>query len=157
MNRVNNFIQEASKEFKTADHLIYINQTMMGGNKILLFIAKKLYASCLNCIDALLIYEKCNRRISFVPTDFESKVSIFESDVLNNFRLDHDVIETVRELHEIVNEHEESPIEFSRGDRFVICSDGYETIKTLDISSLKNHMNVIRSFLYSVNEVANNV
>ncbi len=157
MSKVETLLQEAGNDFRTADHLVYINQTMMGGNKILLYIAKKLHSSCLNAIDALLFYERTNRRLSFTPTEFSSKISIFESEVVPRFRLSSDVVETINELHSVLNEHEESPMEFSRTDKFVICSEGYETVRTLDINNLKSYMNTIRSFLYSVNEVTKNV
>ena len=157
MEKINRLVQESNQDFRTADHLIYINATMHGSNKLLLFIAKKLYLAGLNSIDAVLHYEKVERRISFLPSDFGSKIYIFESEVLPRMRVVPDILEVLKELNLILNEHKESPIEFSRGDKFVICNDGYSTIRTLDLETLKSYRNIIRNFLYISNGMVKNV
>jgi len=136
---------------------MYINNTMASDGKLLIYIAKKLHLTVSNCLDALLNYEKHNRMIRILPSDFGSKIDIFENEVLPRMAIAPDVVDIIKELNSIANEHENSPVEFSRGDKFVICSDGYHTIKALDVEMLKHYIDAVRNFLYLVNGAIGNV
>ena len=56
MEKIKRLLQEANQDFRTAEHLMYINNTMASDGKLLIYIAKKLHLTVSNCLDALLNY-----------------------------------------------------------------------------------------------------
>ena len=53
------------------------------------------------------------------------------------------LIETIRE---ILIEHKRSPVEFSRGERFVICSSNYR-MKTIGVNDIKQYVAKTKLFV----------
>ena len=51
----------------------------------------------------------------------------------------------LREINEILKSHKESPVEFSKNGKFVICSESF-SLKTISSDLLKNY--IIKAKLY---------
>ena len=118
---------------------------------------QNLYISGMKMVDSLLHYERFYKRINFIPSDFDSRITMFENNLAPRMNIKQDVCKTVRELKLIIQEHKDSPVEFSRREKLVICSDGYTIVKTIDIEMLKSYILIMRGFLTIVNKVIKNV
>ncbi|MBW3016828.1 hypothetical protein KY316_00515, partial [Candidatus Woesearchaeota archaeon] len=54
--------------------------------------------------------------------------------------------------HSIITNHRQSPVEFSRKDKFVICSEGFK-VQTLSIKDLQNFIISTNEFFNEVNSI----
>lgn len=151
MEQIRRMVLEANNAFKTADHLAYVSYPLLKDNKLLLAIAQNLYIASLKGMDAVLHYEKLYKRINMLPVDFESRMYIFETNVVPRMNIRPGVSKIIKDLRFIVQQHRGSPIEFSRKEKFVICNDDYTTMKTIDNEMLKTYIVIMRDFLNTLN------
>lgn len=155
MEQVDRLILEANNAFRTADHLAYVSYPLLRENRLLLIITKNLFTAALKAVDVILYYEKMHKRLNVVPLDFDSKIMIFEKNLAQRMNIKSGVCKVIRDLRFIVNEHKESPIEFSRKEKFIICNDDYTSMRTIDIDVIKSYIVVMREFVNTVNRLKN--
>ena len=62
-------------------------------------------------------------------------------------------VKVIKDLHMLSKQHKDSPIEFFRRDKIVMCSEDYSSVKTIDIELLKNYIVDMRNFLEVVNKL----
>ncbi len=153
MEQVRRNILEANNAFKTADHLAYVSYPLLKDNKLLLAITQNLYMAGLKGMDAVLHYEYLYKRITMMPVDFESRMQIFETKVAPKMNIRQGIPKIIKDLRFIMQQHKNSPMEFSRREKFVICNDDYTTMKTIDIVMLKDYIVVMRDFLRVLGEL----
>ena len=151
MEQIRRMVLEANNAFKTADHLAYVRFPLLKDNKLLLAIVQNLYISGLKGMDAVLYYEKLYKRIMMLPVDFDSRIYIFEKNIAPRMNIRPGISKVIRDLKFIMQQHKNSPMEFSRKEKFVICNDDYTTMKTIDIEMLKTYIVVMRDFLRTLN------
>ncbi|HLC58658.1 MAG TPA: hypothetical protein VJI68_02260 [Candidatus Nanoarchaeia archaeon] len=147
MLKVLELVKEAEKQLNTADHLAKVSYPILKENKILLSVVYHLFDAGNLIIEAILLYEKLNKKINYLPTDFESKLKLFETEILSKNNFDRKIIISMNELNNIIKQHKESPIEFSRKENFVICNDDYSLIKILDVKMLYLYIEALRSIM----------
>lgn len=104
--------------------------------KILFSVAKNILAALEETMTAILEYERLFKRISPFNDTFDAKFTIFRNQVVPRYDLDKSYAKTMMDLREIVAAASKSPMEFSRKEKYVICSDSYE-IRTLTEQDLK--------------------
>lgn len=155
MEQVERAIKEANNAFRTADHLTYVSYPLLRDNRLLLAITQNLFVAGKKGMDAVLYHEKFNKRINMLPLDFDSRMSMFEKDIVPKMKLGGEVCKVIKDLRQITKQHRESPMVFSRKEKFVICSDDYSSMRAIDINFLKNYVVSIRSFLRGVNNLEN--
>jgi hypothetical protein len=157
MEKILDLIFEANKAFNMADHLANISYPLLRDNKLLLAITQNLFISGLKGVSAILYYEKLNKKIEVLPFDFDSRIVIFESETARRFNIRLDIIQTIKNLKQILDHHKESPMEFSRNNKLIICNDDYSHIKSIDIEMLKIYIVVMRNFMLTLDGLRQNV
>ena len=86
---------------------------------------------------------------------FVSKFTMFKSNCANKYKIDQDYIKMVQDIKEIIIEHKKSPVEFSKKDRFIICSDNYQ-MKTVSVDQLKNYLKKAKLFISQTGNIIKN-
>ena len=157
MQQFKNALVQANNLFRTADHLAYVSYPLLKDNKLLVVITKNLYMAGVNGMDTILYYEKVYKRINILPTDFNSRMLIFEKQLVPRMKINSSICKIIKDLRFIINQHRESPVEFSRKDKFVICNDDYSMVKTIDLEILKSYIVIMREFLHFVNGLKKDV
>ena len=157
MKKFKNALVKANNLFRTADHLAYVSYPLLKDNKLLVVITKNLYMAGVNGMDTILYYEKVYKRINILPTDFNSRMLIFEKQLVPRMKINSSICKIIKDLRFIINQHRESPVEFSRKDKFVICNDDYSMVKTIDLETLKSYIVIMREFLHFVNGLKKDV
>lgn len=157
MEKFQEDILEATKYFRTADHLACVTYPLLKDNKILWTIAKNLYLTSYKGVSAVLHYEQLYRRIRLLPVDYDLRIQIFERDVAPRMKIDRNVLNVVKSLRILMQKHKESAVEFSRNNRIIICDEEYTQVKTLDLDMLKSYILVMRSFLYFIGRFGKDV
>ena len=143
-------VKIATKAFHTADHLAYVSYPLLKDNKLLLAITQNLYLAGVNGLDAVLHYERMYKRLNIIPIDVESKILLFETKIESKINVPG-VSKVIKDLRFITRHHRDSKMEFSRKEKFIICSEDYSMMKTIDIEMLKTYIVVMRSFIYVLN------
>lgn len=141
--------EKALNNLKSAEQGISFTYPLVKENKVLLSVVNNLFLACTNNMGSLLHYELTYKRIPMFDDNFESKFRLLRSRVQEKYHLDAEHLKLMRDLKDIIVAHNESPIEFSRGGKFIICKDNYE-LKEITIESLKVAMGKTKLFIDDV-------
>lgn len=153
MEEFKRLVLEANKYFKTADHLVYVTYPLVQDHKLLITALENLYLAMKCSMDAIIYYDKMFKRIGPVPEAFETKYEVFEMKCAPRYKIPSNFVDVLKELKRFVNDHKGSQVEFVRHNKVVICSEGYETIRTVDLSLVKNYVIYVRGFMKVVNGI----
>lgn len=147
------FKQKANRLFQTADHLTYMVYPMVKDNKLLMGIVKDLDDANKCAMDIIINNERKQKRIKALPDNFHTKLVAFRQHCAARYGVSDDIIQSIAELRDIVEEHNKSTVEFSRKDRFLIFSEGYDKMNVIEFSKLKNHLNKTRKLMEVINKI----
>lgn len=157
MENFHKMIKEANFAFNTADHLTYVTYPLIQEVKLTITIINNLYQAVAKAMDAVIYYDRMYKRINPVPENFSAKYDVFKNKCARRYNITERDLDLIRTLRNIVLSHKDSPMEFIRKDKFVICSDSYASVKTIDINKLKEYIILTRSFMEKINSIARTV
>ena len=146
MENYQELIQKARLQFETADHLLHVTYPLIKDPKLLIGITTNLFNAVDHSINALLQIDYLYNKTPIFKDSFKSRFNLFRSKTVTKHSILKDHINTVTELREIYDAHKKSPVEFPRGDKFVICNSdfSFQTVTTQDI---KRQLKKVDSFL----------
>lgn len=147
------YVKKAQQSFKAGDHLLYVTYPLVKDMKLIVTIVENFYIAVVMIIDAALYYDKMFKRITIVPESFESRFEIFKNKSAERYGFTKKEVEVIRDLRTIVKSRRESPMEFVRKEKFVICSDGYSAIRAIDVNLLKAFSTNIRSMVAKLEKI----
>ncbi len=147
-------LENAKKHLKVADHMTYVTFPVVKDNKLMMIVMENLFLSLSNAMTALLEYELMMRRISPYGKMFDEKFEAFRNDIQHRYNFDKEQLLMIKRIKEIVVEHKRSPIEFSKDDKFVICSNSYE-MKTVTIEQMKEFLAKTKIFIEEIDYILN--
>lgn len=150
-------VKEANSAFNTADHLTYVTYPLLKEVKLSITVIENLYIAVTKAMDAIIYYDRMYKRINPIQENFEAKLGVFRNSCARRYNIDERYINLIKNLRNLVSSHKESPMEFVRKDKFVICSDSYTNIKTIDINKLKDYVIQTRSFIDQINIIAKSI
>lgn len=136
----------AVKHYKTADHMLFMTYPLVKDPKLLLAVTDNVFLALKNSMASILYHDRIFKRIPIFQDNFESMFNMFryKSALLN--KVDKEYITLIQDIHEIIQEHKKSPVEFSRKDSYIICSKDYE-FKTISTNKLKDYLLKTKKFL----------
>ncbi|MBR9677569.1 hypothetical protein GOV04_05500 [Candidatus Woesearchaeota archaeon] len=137
---------QAQRYLYLADHMLTQTYPLVRDNKLLLPVLKNIFLGMQSAMDSVLTYERLYKRIPAYPDNFESKIRLFREKIVTRKNLDVEMVKLMRELHEIIQMHKKSPVEFQRKDAFVICSSDYR-MKTFTANDLKKYLLKAKLFI----------
>ena len=152
MEKFQESLKKAKYDTHIADHMIYITYKVVDNPKLLLSAMKKILASMLLALEALLQYERLFKRIPALPQSQTSRLLLLKDYCTKKYKLSQNYIYLIKELNDLIVAHESSPVEFSRNSRFVICSHNYR-MKTITINKIKEYLSLNKAFLKDVEEI----
>ena len=145
-------IIEANKAFKTADHLIYVTYPLVNDVKLIVTIVDNLNKALLYGVEALLQYEYLYKRISFMPREFSDKIEVFKSYCIPKYNISRESLLLVSDIKNLVEHRKNSPIEFVRSEKFVMCTSDYK-MRVLNYDKVKNFTLLTREFINKLNVI----
>ncbi len=149
MEAYQRLLTEAKKKLSLADHMLFVTHPLLKDPKLLLAVMENLFLAQTHTMGALLYYERIFKRVQPFFDTFESKYRVFSEKCLERYNLDPDYLDFLRSIKEVLVAHKRSPIEFSRKDQFVICSEDYE-LKVLNISEIKELVAKTKQFYVDI-------
>ena len=151
MEKFQESLLKAKKNIHLADHMIFVTYKLVNDPRLLLSAIKNIFNSLQNTVDSLLYYERVFKRISAYPENFGSKFSILK-DNCNRLNLNQSYLYLIKDIHTLLVDHKNSPVEFSRKDRFIICSSNYRT-KSISLKEIKEYLSRSKSFINEVETI----
>ena len=138
--------EKARKNINIADHMIYMTYNVVKDPKLLLTIMDNIFLSLTYGMSSLLHYERMYKKVAAFPENFESKLELFKERVAPKYGIPLENIKMMQKVKDIILEHKRSPMEFVRGNKFVICNDSYK-MRTLSVDEIKEYIKKTKEFL----------
>ena len=152
MEKFRSIVLEANKRLKLADHMLYVTYPLVKDHKLLIHILENIDKSLKCSIDAYLRYDRIYKRINANPETFLEKINIFSKISSKRYFFTQSDFEFIQEIDDLIRKHKESPIEFVRGNKFVICSEDYKT-RVLTAENVKNMISKAKPFIFKLNNI----
>tara|TARA_Y100000310_G_C20373496_1_gene664640 strand:- start:233 stop:739 length:507 start_codon:yes stop_codon:yes gene_type:complete len=144
----------AGKKIQIADHMLTMTYPMVKDPKLLLAVMENIFLALTNSIGSLLHYERIYKRVPPFQDTFVSKFNVFRQKCQKRLNIDNEAILMVQEIKEIILQHKKSPVEFTRNNSFIICSEDYR-MKTITLEKMKNYILKSRLFVQNINNIIN--
>ena len=145
---------EAGKKISLADHMLFVTYPLVKDSKLLLAVMENIFLAHTHIMGSLLYYERIYRRVDPFFDTFESKYRLFSEKCAPRYAIETDYLKLMREVKETLTAHKRSPIEFSRKDQFVICSEDYQ-LKVLKVEDIKNLVSKTKEFFNKIKSLLN--
>lgn len=139
-------LKKAISCFKVADHLTYVTLPLVHDNKLIITILENINLALIHGMNAVLEYEKHYKRVLLLNDGFEFRYEVFTKKIIGRYGFIKEDALLIYELRNFVKERKEAPIEFTRVNKFVICSDNYR-MKTVSIEDIKKYLLKTKTFL----------
>ncbi len=141
----NSPLAKALDHYQTAEHLFYGALPLAKDPKLLPGIVKSISNSLELVLEQLLITEKMA-----VPEGLLKKINAARP-FIKKYHLSNEDVTFMLRIHEILYQQKQSPVEFRRGDRHIICSADYdlEIVSAQDVEGFLQHTKKILHSLKS--------
>ncbi len=137
---------KARKNLQTADYMAFMTYPLVKDSRILLAVTENLFLALTNSMAAILHHDRLFKKIPPFQDTYESKYGLFKEKSIRMHNLSKDYLALMEEVKEIIIQHKKSPIEFTRRDAFIICSDDYR-IKVINIEKIKEYISKTKRFV----------
>ena len=145
-------MSKAKKNVIVADHMISVTYPLIKDTKLLIAVLDNIFLALTNSVGALLHYERLFKRIPPFHETFESKFNLFRLRCIDKFNIDKAYIPFILDIKDIIIQHNKSPVEFAKGDKFVICSENYK-MKAISLKDIKEYLNKTKNFTNQVDGI----
>jgi hypothetical protein len=152
MEEFQKFRELAKKSIFQAEHILNVTYPMVQDTRLLIGAIENINLSLANAVSSVIAYERQFRRVPNYNDDFEFKYSLFKSKVSQRYKIDKTYLMLMDNVRSIIQKHRESPVEFTRNDKFVICSEGWR-IESLSVKQLKDMISKTKEFINSITKI----
>lgn len=136
------------KHINLADHILTQTYPLVEDTKILINVIYNIHKAIFMTISMALEHE---RNFKKIPPYHKNQESMINSFTFIQKKLKNNYIPFIESINEIIKKHKESPIEFTRKDKFVICSEDYK-IRTISVKEMKKYISMSKIFLNEIEE-----
>lgn len=144
--------ENAKKKIRIADHMLIMTFPLVKDPKILLAVMENIFSALSDAMSSLVFYERLFKRVPIFQDTFDSKFNLFRDRLVQKHEINKEYVNLIQEIREILTEHKRSPVEFSRGDRFIICSSNYR-MKTISCNDLKKYIAKTKMFITDIDRL----
>ncbi len=152
MEKVKALQRESDIKIRSADHLLTVTYPVIKDPKMLVVVTQNIYTSMISGMKALLYYDRLYKRIGPLSADFWSQLDVFRRGSCKRYQIDQKFCQQIQELRQLIEKRQKSTMEFTRKDKFVICSGNYN-LSVLNIKKVKNYLALAKLFNKKVNKV----
>ena len=147
-----NHLKKSKRYLHIADHMLTQTYPLIKDPKLFVAIMDNVFLCLSSSLDALVFYERELKEIPPFHNSFESKFNVFKLKLMSKYSIDVSFLKFIEDIKNIILKHRESPVEFARNDKFVICSEEYD-LTSISIDSMKKFIKQSKLFLELVNKI----
>ncbi|MBI2631840.1 hypothetical protein HYW75_02455 [Candidatus Pacearchaeota archaeon] len=144
---------EAEKNWRSADHFIYVLYPAIKDEKLLLRSLENLYKGLVMAITTVLKLEYIHNKIE-LSKDQKKNLEIFFRKCALKYGMIESDLELLKKVIILGKKHKESGFEFPRNGRVVIMDDEGNTL-TLSMDEMKKYLEVVRKLIINVKKQLN--
>ena len=152
MERFQESREKAKKNIHIADHMLTVTYPLVKDTKLLLAILENVFLGYVNAMSAILYHDRLFKTIPPFQNTYESKLRMFKEKSMRKHKLSNDYLMELQEIRELLKEHKESPVEFVKQDKFVICSETYK-MKTIGLKNIQQYIDRAKLFIAEVDKI----
>jgi hypothetical protein len=152
MEKFQLYRENAAKKLKFAEHSLRFTFPVVQDARLLLGVNENLLQALQNLVFSAVAYERLFRRVPPYIETFESQYKIFKEKVAARYNIDEKYIKMIERVLEISKKHKDSPVEFSKNSKFVICSGSYN-IDALSVKEFEGLVSDAGMFFKIVNSI----
>ena len=152
MEKFQELREQAKKKLQLADHILTMTYPLVKDSRLLIAAVENLFLAFTNGMNSVLYYERLFKRIWPFPDNFTSKFDVFKDKCVKRYELDAEYLKIMRDIKDIIVAHKKSPMEFSRKENFVICSDNYR-MRSISANELKVYVEKAKLFIKTVSTI----
>lgn len=145
-------LEVAQKNIHVADHMLNMTFKLVNDPKLLLLVLERLTLSLKNAMGSVLYLERKYKRIPPFSDDMDTMLSIFRARCTRRYNFDEDYAEVIQNVCILHKEHTQSPVEFRRGEQYVICSENLR-VNVLSSATLQRYIEKTKAFIKDVREM----
>ncbi|MFT4326030.1 MAG: hypothetical protein ACMXYK_00850 [Candidatus Woesearchaeota archaeon] len=146
MEQYDDTLAIAKQKIFVSEYMLSNTYELLKDPKLLLAILDNVHTAYMETLKSLLGYERFFKRIPSYATSLESMINVYSLKVQKRYDLDKKYAISMMEIKEILDEHKDAAVEFSRKEKLVIANDSY-TLKTISKESLKKTIETCKEFL----------
>ena len=144
--------EKAIQQYDAAFHLLNVTFPLVKDPKLLIGIINNLSQSFEHAMDSILAYEKQLRLVPNYSDNFQSKFNLFRYKCVRRNKIPIEHITLMMELKEILELQKKSPVEFQRGNRYILASKDYK-LRALSINDIKAYLTQNKDFLEHLDRI----
>lgn len=152
MDYIQELKEEALKKLKTADHILTQSYPLVKDTRLLLAVMDNIFLSLTSSMSSLLYQERLLKTIPPFHDNFDSKFNMFRSKIVGKYGIKKEHIDLLQEVNDTILEHRKSPVEFTRKDSFVICSEKYD-LKAVSADKISKYLSQAKDFVNSMSKL----
>jgi hypothetical protein len=147
-------LERAKKDIQLADHMLQVTYKLVNEPKMLVSIMERVKSSLTYSVAAILYHERYWKRIPPFPENAQAMFDVFKARCARRYSMKTSYLSLIVDVNQILREHQESPIEFRREDKFVICSPTYR-MKVVAVEDIKKYIQEAKSFVAEAERMVN--
>jgi len=155
MDRLFQHRQSALKNIQKADYMLATTYPLLKETKTLITISDHLLSSFMSSISMLLILERSKKNIPPYHETDESKLNSFKQYLVKKYKF-QEYLETIERIINISKEHEKSPVEFSRDNKYIILNEKLKKAESISEDDIKDYIKKAKDFAIKISEVVAN-
>lgn len=152
MENIRKLLKDAQEKMLRADHLAFMTYPQVKEPKMLALVVDNANAVFLDCMEALLCYERMYKRINPVKGDFDSELRVFRTHCCKRYGYPESVLGMVSEVKHLADKKRSCPVEFQRKESYMLCSEDYK-LDSLNAKKVQSYVQEAKRFLNKTLEV----
>lgn len=146
MEKFQELRENAKRKISIADHMLTQTYPLVQDPKLLLSVLENVFLALTNSMGAILHYERLFKRIPPFQDNFDSKYNMFRARIVERHDIERGHVEIIKEVKDIILQHRQSPVEFTRKDKLVICNGDYK-MKTISVNDIREYIREAKDFI----------
>jgi hypothetical protein len=142
-------MQKADSHLQAALYILTRTYPMVNDPKLLVGVIENINRSLVSTMEVLLQFERARKSIPPIRDNDESKLNLFKLRIVHMYPINENYISLIDDVQDILAKHNKSPVEFTRKDMFVICTEEYK-LRTISVEQMKKYISLAQLFLKEV-------
>ena len=144
--------EKAKFQHHAASHLLNTTYPVVKDPRLFLGVIGNLVTAADYATQAVLEHLHQQKKIPVYGKTLSSQILMLRSNVAQKYNLETKHILLILELRNLLEQHKKSPVEFQRGERFVICDEEFR-YKMVGVKELRSNVEEINNFLAKIKSI----
>ncbi len=147
-------IENAKREIDSAEYLLNVTLRSLKDPHLLVNILIHVHYALQSAMNGLLEYDVERKMISRLSTDIDEREKIFTQKLCKLHHIEQQYITFIMRISKVIELHEKSPMEFRRGNKYVIADKEYR-LEPLTVTNVGQDIELAKLFINRICEITN--